>query len=161
MTFTGTFKQQKLGELQDLAWALGLDKTGTKSHLLERIRGHFDLSANAALQKDKCYVALFGKRKRGDETSDDEPVAGPSTTSSQRSPQRCRLDEIGNFMASPRCPQTPPVASTQAAVHAPPSYPFPPPPPPHFHPHPPYLPPLPPYMQPMAPSFFYQHACSQ
>ncbi|KAJ7801417.1 hypothetical protein B0H14DRAFT_3489592 [Mycena olivaceomarginata] len=84
MTFTGTFKQQKLGELQDLAWALELDEKGTKSNLLERIQGHFDLPANATLQTDKCYAVLFGKRKRTDDTSDDEPVAGPSTSSSQR-----------------------------------------------------------------------------
>ncbi|KAJ7856820.1 hypothetical protein B0H14DRAFT_2578649 [Mycena olivaceomarginata] len=148
-----TFKQQKLGELQDLAWALELDEKGTKSNLLERIQGHFDLPANATLQTDKRYAVLFGKRKR----TDDEPVAGPSTSSSQRSPQRRRLDEIGNFVASPRRPRTPPAASTQ---HAPSYYSFPPPPPPHFHPRPPYPPPFPPYMQPIAPSFFYQHAPS-
>ncbi|KAF7334020.1 Tigger transposable element-derived protein 2 [Mycena venus] len=149
MTFTGTFKQQKLGERQDLAWALGLDEKGTKTDLLERIQGHFDLPANVALQKDKRYVALFGKRKRTDETSDDEPVAGPSTTSSQRSPQRRRLDEVGNFVSSPRRLQTPiasrPTTSSQAAVHAPPYYPFPPPPPPQFYP-PPQYPPFVPFL---------------
>ncbi|KAJ7026494.1 hypothetical protein C8F04DRAFT_1238600 [Mycena alexandri] len=156
MTFTGTFKQQKLGELQDLAWALGLEEKGTKGVLLERIQGHFALPANAALQGDKRYVALFGKRKRTDDTSDsDEPVAGPSTISSQRSPQRRRLDEVGNF-SSPRRPLVAPhpAPSTQAAVHAPPHYPFPPPLPPRFYP--PHYPfPLPPYMQPIAPTIFY------
>ncbi|KAJ7695472.1 hypothetical protein B0H17DRAFT_1198694 [Mycena rosella] len=141
MTFTGTFKQQKLGELRDLAWALGLDEAGIKGQLLERIQPHFDIPSNAALQTDSRYVALFGKRKHGkhnEETSDadGEPVAGPSTTSSQHSPQRRRLDEIGNFVVSPRRPRAPPTASTQATVYTPPYHLFPPypPPPPHFHP---------------------------
>jgi hypothetical protein len=34
MSFTGSFKQLKLGELQNLAWALSLDEKGTKSVLL-------------------------------------------------------------------------------------------------------------------------------
>ncbi|KAJ7731690.1 hypothetical protein DFH07DRAFT_991749 [Mycena maculata] len=127
--FAGTFKQQKLGELQDLAWALGLDEKGTKGSLLGRIQAHFDLPANAALCKDSRFVALFGKRKRGEESSDEEPVAGLSTTSSQRSPQRRRLDEVGNFVSSPRRPQPDPprpAASAQATVHPPAYYPFPP-----------------------------------
>ncbi|KAJ7787029.1 hypothetical protein B0H14DRAFT_3582156 [Mycena olivaceomarginata] len=137
MSFTGSFKQLKLGELQDLAWALGLDEKGTKSVLLERAQAHFELPSNDALRNDPRYVALFGKRKRGrgDGSADDEPVAGPST--SQRSPPRPRA---------------------QAAVYAPPYNPFPPPhPPPNFHLHPLYLPRIPPYSPPIDPSLFYHH----
>ncbi|KAJ7799137.1 hypothetical protein B0H14DRAFT_3788621 [Mycena olivaceomarginata] len=88
MSFTGSFKQLKLGELQDLAWALGLDEKGTKSVLLERAQAHFKLPSNDALQKDLCCVMLFGKRKHscGNGSADDEPVTGPSTL--QRSPPR-------------------------------------------------------------------------
>ncbi|KAJ7785592.1 hypothetical protein B0H14DRAFT_2958062 [Mycena olivaceomarginata] len=140
MSFTGSFKQLKLGELQDLAWALGLDEKGTKSVLLERAQAHFELPSNDALRNDPH----------------DEPVAGPST--SQRSPPRRRLDEIGNFVASPRRAPTPPAARAQAAVYAPPYNPFPPPhPPPNFHLHPLYLPRIPPYSPPIDPSLFYHH----
>ncbi|KAJ7797187.1 hypothetical protein B0H14DRAFT_2619237 [Mycena olivaceomarginata] len=132
MIFTGTFKQQKLDSLRDLAWALGLDEKGTKNELLERIQGHFALPANVALHNDKRFVALFGKRKRTDETSDDEP-AGPSTTSPQHSPQRRRLDEVGNSVSSLRPSASQPGPSTQAAVHTPPYYPFPPAPPRLYH----------------------------
>ncbi|KAF8202680.1 hypothetical protein K438DRAFT_2102183 [Mycena galopus ATCC 62051] len=133
MIFTGTFKQQKLDSLRDLAWALRLDEKGTKNELLERIQDHFALPVNVALPKDKRYVMIFGKRKRTDETSDDEP-AGPSTTSPQPSSQRRRLDEVGNSVSSPRRPSaSQPGPSTQVAVHAPPYYPFPPAPPQLYH----------------------------
>ncbi|KAF8176825.1 ribonuclease H-like domain-containing protein [Mycena galopus ATCC 62051] len=129
MIFTGTFKQQKLDSLRDLAWALVLDEKGTKNELLQRIEGHLALPVNVALHKDKHYVALFGKRKCTDETSDNEPAAS-STTSPQPSSQRRRLDEVGNSVSSLHRPSTSqPGPSTQAAVHTPPYYPFPPAPP--------------------------------
>ncbi|KAF7364055.1 hypothetical protein MSAN_01064300 [Mycena sanguinolenta] len=176
MTFTGTFKAQKLDSLKDLAWALALDEKGTKNELLERIQGHFSLPANKALRKDKRYVALFGKRKRGDETSDDEtsddetsddePAGpstdepGPSANSTQRSPQRRRLDEVGNFVSSPHRPSTSqPGPSAQAVVHAPPFYPFPSAPPQFYHsfqhPGPSF-----PSQFPIAPPFFYASSSS-
>jgi hypothetical protein len=49
MSFTGSFKQLKLGELQDLTWALSLDEKGTKSVLLERAQANFELPSNNAL----------------------------------------------------------------------------------------------------------------
>ncbi|KAK6988232.1 hypothetical protein R3P38DRAFT_2573518 [Favolaschia claudopus] len=162
MIFAGTFKQQKLGELQDLAWALDLDQTGNKSNILERMTAHFDLPANAALKNDARYTALFGKRKRTNEDSGAEPVAGPSTVIPPRTPQRRRLDEVGNFISSPsrRSPHTPPPVSQAATFYAPPQYSFAPPP--HFFPPPAQYPPIPPFHAPVAPStFFYQLDSSQ
>lgn len=52
----------KLGVLQDLAWSLSLEESGTREVLITRITTHFDHPDNAGLCQNARFEPIFGTR---------------------------------------------------------------------------------------------------
>ncbi|KAF7334026.1 hypothetical protein MVEN_02307800 [Mycena venus] len=79
MEFRGNIKSLKAPQLKDLAWSLGLEESGTREVLIERIHTHF--AENDTLKRDKRYAKLWheGRRRQAaaGSSSNDDAVQPP------------------------------------------------------------------------------------
>ncbi|KAJ7017475.1 hypothetical protein C8F04DRAFT_459311 [Mycena alexandri] len=75
----GNIKTLKLSPLQDLAWSLDLEESGTREVIIARVNAHFDLPDNVHLKDDARYAGLFGRRRRRAGSTSDSP-AEPAPT---------------------------------------------------------------------------------
>ena len=81
--FSGSISSQKVGELRDIAYALGLEDSGTKETLIVQIKTHFD--ENPALKNQPIFSGLFSslhghKRAAPDHNENkDHPLNRPRT----------------------------------------------------------------------------------
>lgn len=60
--FTCTISSKRVGELRDIAYALGLEDKGTKEHLTTIIKAHFE--ANPASKQEPLFVGMFSAARR-------------------------------------------------------------------------------------------------
>ncbi|KAG8931982.1 hypothetical protein FRC01_000506 [Tulasnella sp. 417] len=81
--YSGALQPKKKYELQALAADLGLDNTGTKDDVQERIKNH--LAAHQELSQDERFVGLYSRKKttRGLKESSAQPPDVPSVDDTQ------------------------------------------------------------------------------
>ena len=62
VVYSGALPPKKKSELQQIAIALKLSRSGTKDELQARIKKHLDDNQDA-LENDPTFAGLFGRRK--------------------------------------------------------------------------------------------------
>ncbi|KAJ7576507.1 hypothetical protein C8J56DRAFT_900026 [Mycena floridula] len=97
LIFEGSLRSQKVQDLRDIAWSLGLDESGTIPVLMLRLTSHFD--DNPLLKVSAQFVNLFSTKKRGtkrpaSEDADDADDEG--NTVQTMSSHRRQLQDLSN-----------------------------------------------------------------
>jgi SAP domain-containing new25 len=62
VAYSGALQPKKKSELQQIAIALNLSRSGTKDELQARIKKHLEDNQDA-LESDPTFTGLFGRRK--------------------------------------------------------------------------------------------------
>jgi hypothetical protein len=93
--FSGGISSQKVGELRDIAYALGLEDLGTKETLIAQIKAHFD--ENPALKNRPMFSGLFAST-RGHKR------AAPDHNENENTPSNRPHTETASVAAQPLPP---------------------------------------------------------
>jgi hypothetical protein len=93
--FSGSISSQKVGELQDIAYALGLEDSGTKETLTAQIKSHFD--KNPALKNQPLFFGLLSSL-RG------HKHAAPNHNENEDIPSNCLHTETTSAAVQPLPP---------------------------------------------------------